>query len=99
MNPIMRLSTVFLNITLTTCTLLLSSGISCDTHMSQTVFVGCTPGDDPVKQLLAIPLADKVDFIRWNLLLNESGKKTFTLDIAWGENQPNTLNFKNGGKK
>lgn len=63
--------------------------------------VASTPGDEQIKSLLAIPPDTKVDFIRWNLILTntKSNKKTFTLNINYGEAQPNTLGFKNDGEK
>ena len=63
--------------------------------------VGSTPGDELIKSLLRIPPTTKVDFIRWNLALTGSisGKKTFALKINYGEGQPNTPGFINGGEK
>lgn len=74
------------------------SGInSANGTTSEIVLVGCTPGDEDIKSTLAIPSDTKIDFIRWNLKLESPG--TFVLDVAYGESQPNTLDFKNGGKK
>lgn len=60
------------------------------------VFVGSTPGDELIKSQLTIPSDREVDFIRWNLLLNDtkSNQNTFVLKIAFGVSQPNTLDFK-----
>lgn len=68
---------------------------------SNIILVASTPGDEQVKSLLAISPDTKVDFIRWNLILRntKSKKQTFTLNINYGEAQPNTLGFKNGGEK
>ncbi len=68
---------------------------------SEIVFAGSTPGDEAIKSLLTIPAATKVDFIRWNLLLNDknSDSNTFRLDIVFGEVQPNTPGFAGGGEK
>lgn len=55
------------------------------------VYVASTPGDDPIKMVLSIPLESKVDFMRWNLVLNSSG--TFSLKLSYGESKPNTLGF------
>jgi len=61
------------------------------------VLTGSTPGDEPIKTILTIPAETKVDFIRWNLVLDD--KNVFVLDIAWGESKPNTLDFKSAGKQ
>jgi hypothetical protein len=65
------------------------------------VFVGSTPGDSLIKTLLQIPAATVCDFIRWKLVLTDGGNdaNTFTLDISYGESQPNTLGFKGGGQE
>jgi hypothetical protein len=60
------------------------------------VFIGSTPGDDPVKSVLSISTGAKVDFIRWKLELMKSNK-CFRLNINYGESQPNTLGFRQGG--
>jgi hypothetical protein len=46
--------------------------------------------------MLSISTATQVDFIKWNLNLNDN--KTFALNIVYGESQPNTLGFKSGGQ-
>lgn len=56
-----------------------------------------TPGELSVKQMLNIPLESQIDFIRWNLVMQDDHQ--FSLDIQFGESQPNTLGFKNGGTK
>lgn len=61
------------------------------------ILIGSTPGDEPIKTMLTIPAETKVDFIRWNLILDD--KKAFVLDIAYGESKPNTLDFKSAGKQ
>lgn len=58
--------------------------------------VGSTPGDRPIKVQLGIPDQAKIDFIRWDLKINQPG--TFNLRIIFGENQPNTLGFMGGGQ-
>lgn len=69
-----------------------------DTCLS-TVYVGSTPGDAPLKTLLSIATETKVDFIKWNLTLTTSAEKNrFLLTLAFGESQPNTLGFKQGGQ-
>lgn len=61
------------------------------------VLVGSTPGDEPIKTMLSIPLRANVDFIRWTLQLHS--KNSFELKIAYGESQPNTLGFKERQEK
>lgn len=74
----------------------LSTSCSATNSKSEINLTGSTPGDQPIKTLLKIPAETKVDFIRWNLLLND--KNAFVLDINYGESQPNTLGFKKNGK-
>jgi hypothetical protein len=78
------------------CTLIISSGSGTTNSTTPIVFFGSTPGDDLTKSLLTIPANKEVDFIRWNLILNDSNpnQNTFTLTIAFGVSQPNTLGFK-----
>jgi hypothetical protein len=68
---------------------------------SKIVLVGSTPGDSLIKSMLALSPESQIDFIRWDLTLNqaESDSKTYVLNIAFGEGQPNTLSFKGGGEK
>lgn len=61
------------------------------------ILTGSTPGDELIKTMLTIPADTKVDFIRWNLLLDDN--YAFILDIIYGESQPNTLGFKNVNKQ
>lgn len=67
---------------------------------SEINLVASTPGDEQIKSLLAISPETKVDFIRWNLTLKnaKAGKQLFLLNITYGESQPNTLGFINGGE-
>jgi hypothetical protein len=73
--------------------------VSCDSKVvtSEVVLVGSTPGDESIKSMLSIPADTKIDFMRWNLKLDS--KKSFVLDLEFGESQPNALGFKNGGEK
>jgi hypothetical protein len=57
--------------------------------------VGSTPGDSAVKTILGIKSDAVIDFIRWDL--DFKADQSFTLAIHYGENQPNTLGFKQGG--
>lgn len=91
------------NITLT-FSLLIALIISCSYSFktntpSAIVFAGSTPGDELIKSLLTIPIDQEVDFIRWNLTLNESDQNKFTLNITYGVSQPNTLGFKEETKR
>jgi hypothetical protein len=63
--------------------------------------VASTPADEQIRFQLNIPLDTKVDFIRWNLFLSNAKAEqgTFELGIQFGESQPNTLGFVNGGQK
>jgi len=65
----------------------------------KTVFVGCTPGNDLIKSQLGIPKETIIDFIRWDLAFDKLSHNTFVLNIVYGESQPNTLGFKQGGQK
>ena len=58
--------------------------------------MGSTPGDPPIRTWFNIPQDIKIDFIRWELNLHPSNK--YSVKINYGEAQPNTLGFKNGGK-
>lgn len=84
--------------------ILLLTGILCPgscsagNSSSEIVFVGSTPGDELIKSMLTIQPETKVDFIRWNLTLNNT-KSAFVLSIVFGESQPNTSGFKGGGEK
>ena len=83
------------------CLLLIGSCSGAGSPVSQVVFVGSTPGDDLIKSLLTIRSDSKVDFIRWELILNNnnSNQGTFSLAVVFGESQPNTPGFKGGGEK
>jgi hypothetical protein len=63
------------------------------------LFVGCTPGDELIKSQLGITAETKIDFIKWDLTLSKLNQSTFVLNIIYGESQPNTLGFKQGGQK
>lgn len=73
------------------------SGIKANTNKNNLVLIGSTPGDLMMKRVLNIPAQTPVDFIRWNLVLQNN--QQFILDIHFGESQPNTTGFKNGGEK
>lgn len=66
------------------------------------VLIASTPGDSLIKSALGIDQNRLVDFIRWDVGLNVSaveGSRNFELHINYGESQPNTMGFKNGGEK
>jgi hypothetical protein len=75
----------------------LTASCSAGNIKPEIILIGSTPGDEPIKTMLTIPAETKVDFIRWNLILDD--KKAFILDIAYGESKPNTLDFKSAGKQ
>jgi hypothetical protein len=60
--------------------------------------VGSTPCDPAIRNALSIDATTKCDFIRWNLTLDETRGNKFTLEINYGESQPNTTGFVGGGK-
>jgi hypothetical protein len=62
-------------------------------------FVGSTPGDSMIKTVLGIPAESPVDFMRWNLVLQDSENKNFELRIHYGLSQPNTRGFAAGDVK
>lgn len=68
---------------------------------SEKIFAGCTPGDSLIKAMLSIPNEINVDFIQWELKLNQPNedRSSFLLNIVFGESQPNTLGFKKEHKK
>lgn len=93
-----------INIFLAACILFINScsgASTANTLSSKIVLVGSTPGDSLIKSLLTINSDKQVDFIRWDLTLNQSenNSKTYALNIVFGESQPNTLGFKDGGEK
>jgi hypothetical protein len=67
------------------------------TSDTSSIYIGSTPGDDPIKSILSITADSKVDFMRWDLVLNSSG--TFSLKLSYGEAKPNTLGFKDTSER
>lgn len=88
--------TFFRNVLLLTC-IFLTASCSAKNIKPEIILIGSTPGDELIKTMLTIPAETKVDFIRWNLILDD--KKAFVLDIAYGESKPNTLDFKSENKQ
>lgn len=58
-------------------------------------FTGSTPANDAVKKFLGIPLKDSIDFIRWQLTIND---RSYSLHCNYGIGKPNTNGFMGGGK-
>lgn len=77
--------------------LVVSMAVSGSLSIDRSAFklVGSTPGDNAIKKMLGIKADAVIDFIRWDLLITTD--ETFKLTIQYGENQPNTLGFKQGG--
>jgi hypothetical protein len=67
---------------------------------SASIFVGSTPAGNYIRSVLGIATDTKVDFIEWTLDLRtvDASANTFELHITFGEGQPNTTGFKNGGQ-
>jgi hypothetical protein len=64
------------------------------------ILVGSTPGDSLIKSVLTIHDPTKVDFIRWDLVLENvgAGSGTFLLNINYGIGKQNTSGFVDGGE-
>lgn len=63
------------------------------------VLTGSTPCDNMIRSMLHLPAEGPLDFMRWELTLSGDDKKgTFMLKLNYGESQPNTLGFREGGK-
>jgi hypothetical protein len=58
-------------------------------------FSGSTPGDDNIKLILGIPVTDSVDFMRWELNIENDTPQLFNLSITYGLAKPNTNGFEN----
>lgn len=62
----------------------------------QVSYIGSTPANSPaVRGFLGIPLSDSVDFIRWNIVLQDN---KFSMKCNYGIGKPNTNGFMQGGK-
>ena len=88
---------ILFNFILAICFLFNISCVKASSSSAENLFVASTPGDESVKTIFGISAEKKIDFIKWNLSLNQD--QTFTLDINFGESQPNTNGFKGGGEK
>ncbi|MEP6847025.1 MAG: hypothetical protein ABI861_13525 [Panacibacter sp.] len=69
--------------------------VSCAEGKENT-YTGSTPADRIVRSFLEIPMADSVEFIRWQLTL---GNDHYTLHCNYGISKPNTNGFMEGGRK
>ncbi len=85
------------------CVLLISYSATVveDSPASSMTLGACTPGDPLIKSLLGLPADKAIDFIRWEIVLNENSANagSFILNINYGISQPNTLGFISGGEK
>lgn len=88
--------TFFRNGLLLICVFLTAS-CSASNIQPEIILIGSTPADELIKTILTIPTETKVDFIRWNLILDD--KNAFVLNIVYGESKPNTLDFKSNGEQ
>ena len=72
-----------------------------DKPASSMTLGACTPGDQVIKSLLGLPADKAIDFIRWEIVLNENSANSgsFIVNINYGLSQPNTLGFVAGGEK
>jgi hypothetical protein len=83
---------------ITTC----AQTITSPTSSGAIIFLASTPGDAHIKSLFTIPADRNLDFIKWNLTLNpvaSENRGAFSLELMFGEIQPNTQGFKGGGDK
>lgn len=93
------ITSILLRLTIVCCIGLNSSCTLASDRNDKIIFVGCTPGDDLIKSQLGIKNETVIDFIKWDLTFSNPNSNTFVLNIVYGESQPNTLGFKNGGQK
>ncbi|MFD0750553.1 hypothetical protein ACFQZS_10390 [Mucilaginibacter calamicampi] len=63
--------------------------------------VGSTPCNSYIGSVLNITPGADAEFIKWKIVLKDegAGKQTFDLDLNFGQSQPNTTGFVNGGQK
>ncbi|MDX1941701.1 MAG: hypothetical protein SFU99_14170 [Saprospiraceae bacterium] len=64
---------------------------------TKSILVASTPGGIVLKSMLGIPIKDSIDFIRWNLTIQED--RLFVLNLHYGLSQPNTLGFQKDGER
>lgn len=68
--------------------------------VSEITLIASTPADSLLKSVFRIPQEERIDFVRWNLVLkNKNNIRSFLLNINYGESQQNTLGFTGGGQK
>lgn len=84
------------------CLMALSTNAQTNTAI-RAIYTGSTPYGNGAPCLQAIPAMNNCDFITWRLTLMENATDhtptTYTLHITYGESQPSTTGFKNGGIK
>ncbi|MGB8191589.1 MAG: hypothetical protein WCF67_06705 [Chitinophagaceae bacterium] len=56
----------------------------------ENTYTGSTPADKPVRSFLGISGVDSIDFIRWNLVVQDD---RYILDCRYGISKPNTNGF------
>lgn len=69
--------------------------VSCASEKEKT-YAGSTPADAIIRSFLGIPMSDSIDFIRWELSLQDN---RYHLQCNYGIGKPNTDGFINGGAK
>lgn len=71
------------------------------TGIGKTVlFVGSSPCDSFIRSTLDLAYSGNCEFVKWQLSVqhHESKKNSFRLQVQYGQTQPNTNGFKNGGE-
>lgn len=64
-------------------------------HSEQKNYTGSTPADMVVRIFFDMPLHDSIDFIRWQLSIDDN---IYRLQCNYGISKPNTNGFMQGGK-
>ena len=59
-------------------------------------YAGSTPVNNTIRNFFGIPLADSIDFMRWQIIFHVN---EYTLTCNYGIGKPNTNGFINGGKR
>jgi hypothetical protein len=63
---------------------------------STIILVGSTPADAEIRAPLAIDAEKAIDFIRWELVMEQPDR--YYVKLNFGEGEPNTRGFKGGGE-
>ena len=69
---------------------------SCGATGKERSYTGSTPAAPVIRSFLGIPLSDSVDFIRWQLFIEDD---QYHLCANYGTGKPNTNGFNDGGVK